>query len=72
MFASTSPLQLGAMIVRFTGRVPERLWSMRGTSASTAERQGRIQAAPDGSVQVCFQDLVGVFGIQWEWGDETT
>ncbi|WP_457254691.1 helix-turn-helix domain-containing protein [Pedococcus sp. P5_B7] len=71
MFASTSPLQLGAMIVRFMGRVPERLWSMRGTSATTAERQGRIQVDPDGSVQVCFQDLVGVFGMQWEWGDET-
>ncbi|WP_200961266.1 helix-turn-helix domain-containing protein [Phycicoccus sp. Soil802] len=71
MYASTSPLQLGAMVVRFTGDVPERLWSVRGASATTAERQGRIQVAPNGSAQVCFQDLVGVFGIQWEWGDET-
>jgi hypothetical protein len=23
----------------------------------------------DGSVQVCRQDFVGVYGIQWEWGD---
>ena len=71
MYASTSPLQLGAMVVRFTGDGPERLWSVRGSSATTAERQGRIQVAPNGSAQVCFQDLVGVFGIQWEWGDET-
>ena len=40
MYASTSPLQLGAMVVRFTGDVPERLWSVRGASATTAERQG--------------------------------
>ena len=71
MFASTSPLQLGAMIVRFQGEVPERLWAVRGASATTAERQGRIRVAPNGSAQVCFQDLVGVFGLQWEWGDET-
>ena len=72
MYASLSPLQLGAMVVRFTGAVPERLWSVQGGSATTAERQRRIQVAPNGCAQVCFQDVVGVFGLQWEWGDETS
>jgi hypothetical protein len=71
MVASTSPLQLGAMIVRFTGEAPERVWSVRGASATTGERQGRLQVAPNGCVHACFQDLMGVFGLQWEWGDET-
>ena len=71
MFGSTSPLQVAAMVVRFTAEVPERVWSVRGASATSIERQGRVPVAPDGSSQVCFQDLVGAFGMQWEWGDES-
>lgn len=71
MFGSTSPLQVAAMIVRFAGDVPERVWSVRGASATTIERQEPIPVAPDGSTQVCFRDLVGAFGLQWEWGGET-
>jgi transcriptional regulator with XRE-family HTH domain len=70
MFGSTSPLQVAAMVVRFTAEVPERVWSVRGASASTIERHAAIPVA-DGSAQVCFRDLVGAFGMQWEWGDET-
>jgi transcriptional regulator with XRE-family HTH domain len=70
MYGSTSPLLLAAMIVRFAGNIPDRVWSVRGASATRAERHGRVQVAPDGSAQVCFHDFVGVFGLQWEWGDE--
>ena len=70
MYGTRSPLQLAAMVVRFSGEVPERVWSMRGSSATTGERLGRLEVAPDGSAQVCFQNLTGVYGIQWEWGDQ--
>ena len=52
------------------GSVRFEVWSVRGASATTGERQGRVQVPPNGCVQVCFQDLVGLFGLQWEWGDE--
>lgn len=71
MFGTLWPLRLATTIVRFTGRPPELLWAVQGETAASAERVARLQVAPDGSAQICLHDFIGVFGIEWEWGDET-
>ncbi|MEO6414127.1 MAG: hypothetical protein ABIO48_16185 [Pedococcus sp.] len=71
-YGSPWPLRLAATIVRFTGKPPERVWSVTGDTAATAERQDHLTMGPDGNAQICLYDFVGVFGIQWDWGDETT
>jgi transcriptional regulator with XRE-family HTH domain len=71
MHGGMSPLQVAAMVVRFTDEAPPRVWSVTGRSATATERRGQVQVGRDGVAQVCFHDLVGVFGLQWEWDDET-
>jgi transcriptional regulator with XRE-family HTH domain len=71
MFGTTRPLRLATIVVRFTGPPPGRVWAVQGETANSAERTGRLQVARDGSSQVCLHDFIGVFGIQWEWDDET-
>lgn len=72
MYGSVTPLQMAVLVVRFTGQPPVRLWPVQGATAATAERGAPLQPAADGSVQLCLRDLVGVCGIQWEWGDEAS
>jgi transcriptional regulator with XRE-family HTH domain len=70
MFGATTPMRTRILILRFDGPVPQRLWSVRGSTARTAERTGPVTVSPDGTAQVTLHDFVGVFGIQWEWGDD--
>ena len=71
MYGATAPLQIASVVVRFTGQPPARIWPVQGATAATAERGVPLSVAADGSAQVCLHDFVGVFGIQWEWGDQT-
>lgn len=71
MYGANSPLSVAALILHFVGKPPERVWSVRGDTAETAERGARLPVASDGSVQVCLQDFLGVFGIQWDHEAET-
>ena len=69
MYGTTWPLRLATAIVRFTGQPPERLWSVQGDTAASAERKERLQTGRDGRVQLCLHDVIGVYGIQWEWDE---
>ena len=71
MFGCKTPLRLAVMVVQFTGAAPERVWSVRGETAASAHMQEPLRVGPDGTVQLCLHDFMGVYGIQWEWGDET-
>lgn len=70
MFGSLAPLQLFALAVRFSGPVPQRAWSVRGETAATAERVRLLPVGADGGVQLVLHDVLGVLGIQWEWGED--
>ena len=70
MFGCKTPLRLAVRVVQFTGEAPERVWSVRGETAASAQPQERLQVGPDGSVQICLHDFIGVYGIRWEWGDD--
>ena len=71
MYGATTPMQTASVVVRFTGETPARIWPVQGATAATAERGAPLSLAADGSAQLCLHDLVGVYGIQWQWGDET-
>jgi hypothetical protein len=70
MYGNVWPMRLATTIVQFTGTPPERLWAVQGETAATAERVAPLRVQPDGSAQICLEDFIGVYGIQWEWGDE--
>ena len=71
MYGTNSPVRVAVLIVRFAGRPPEKVWRVEGHTAASAERVARAEVAPDGSVQICLFDFVGVYGLQWEAGDVT-
>ena len=71
MFGCKTPLRLAVTVVQFTGEAPERVWSVRGETADSAEVQERLEVGPDGRVQICLYDFIGVVGTRWDWGDET-
>jgi transcriptional regulator with XRE-family HTH domain len=71
MFGCKTPLRLAVMVVQFSGEAPKRVWSVRGETAASAHVQEHLQVGPDGTVQFCLYDFMGVYGIQWEWGDQT-
>ncbi|WP_140743004.1 helix-turn-helix transcriptional regulator [Pedococcus bigeumensis] len=72
MYGANTPLQTASVVVRFTGERPARIWPVQGATAATAERGAPLSVAADGSAQLCLQDFVGVFGVKWQWGDETS
>lgn len=72
MFGSTTPMRTRTLIVRFGDQPPARLWSVQGSTARTIERMGRVETSRDGSAQVTHHDVVGIFGLQWEWGDDAS
>ena len=71
MYGARAPLRVAVLLVRFAGRPPEKVWQVVGDSAASAERVARAEVAPDGTVQVCLFDFVGVYGLQWDADDVT-
>lgn len=71
MYGANAPLRVAVAIVRFADGPPEKVWRVQGDSATTAERVARVEVAPDGSAQICLQDFVGVYGLQWDADDVT-
>lgn len=61
---------VATILLRFTDSWPRRLWTVQGPTATSIEKIADLELAVDGSVQTTVLDFVGVFGIQWEWGDE--
>jgi hypothetical protein len=45
MYGTLWPLRLATTIVQFTGRPPERLWSVQGQTAASAERVAGLHVA---------------------------
>jgi hypothetical protein len=71
MYGTNSPVRVAVLMVRFAGRPPAKVWRVEGDTAASAERVARAEVAPDGTVQVCLFDFVGVYGLQWDADDVT-